>query len=173
MYFIAVLTSDEINQQVLAYKNYMLEKFGCKVALRSPAHVTLIPPFNMANEREDELLKALSFFWSEQQEFSVQLKDFNAFKPRVIFIDVLLNEQLAMVKRRLEHFLYQLAFPIIKETRPFHPHVTIANRDLSKYDFPKAWEHFQHLNYENEFVVKGISLLRSEAAGWKVVKGER
>ena len=44
MYFIALVASDEINQQVLKWKLMMKEKYKCEVALKSPAHITLIPP---------------------------------------------------------------------------------------------------------------------------------
>ena len=51
MYFIAIVLPDELNKKVLKWKNFMHDKFGCKVGLKSPAHITFIPPFWMHEER--------------------------------------------------------------------------------------------------------------------------
>ena len=94
LYFIAIVTPDAINQQVLEWKNYMLQRFSCKVALKSPAHITLIPPFNMPHQAQKEMQELLQPFAARHQSFPVQLKNFAAFAPRVIYVDVLPNAHL-------------------------------------------------------------------------------
>src|SRR5688572_20533485 len=88
LYFIAIVAPDEINKQVLVWKKYMEQKYRCKVALKSPAHITLVPPFSMASDRENELAKHLKEFAHSAKSFSIGLKDFDNFKPRVIFLHV-------------------------------------------------------------------------------------
>jgi hypothetical protein len=39
MYFIASVCPEEIDKQVMKWKLWMKEKYGCEAALRSPAHV--------------------------------------------------------------------------------------------------------------------------------------
>ncbi len=56
MYFIALVAPEDINQQLLKWKIWMLEKYQCEAALRSPAHITLIPPFWMKPELEKDLV---------------------------------------------------------------------------------------------------------------------
>lgn len=169
LYFIAIVAPENINREILQFKNYMLAHFGCKVALRSPAHITLVPPFHMHNSHENELLNTIKKFGSTLHEFDVRLKDFNCFKPRVIYVDVVMTEILLKTKKAFEDFLLSEGWPIKRETRPFHPHVTIANRDLEKKDFTEAWDHFKNLRYDATFNVNGIDLLQSERAGWRVV----
>ncbi|MGZ3924768.1 MAG: hypothetical protein ACXVBJ_13435, partial [Flavisolibacter sp.] len=56
MYFIAIVLPPRLNEKVLKYKTMMLEKYNCKVGLKSPAHITLVPPFWMEEEKEGRLV---------------------------------------------------------------------------------------------------------------------
>jgi hypothetical protein len=47
MYFTAIVLPGELNEEILQYENFMHEKFGCRVGLNSPAHVTFQSPFWM------------------------------------------------------------------------------------------------------------------------------
>ncbi|MBO9200776.1 MULTISPECIES: RNA 2',3'-cyclic phosphodiesterase [Niastella] len=170
LHFIAIVTPEEINRKVLQWKFYMRDQFGCKVALKSPAHITLISPFMMPDNLQPGLQELLQPFASREQHFSIQLKNFAAFKPRVIYVDVLPSPRLTEFKTALETTLLQSnRFPVKKEERPFHPHVTIANRDLHKKDFPLAWQHFQQINYEVTFTANAFALLRHNGQIWEII----
>ncbi|OQP53733.1 RNA 2',3'-cyclic phosphodiesterase [Niastella populi] len=168
LYFIAIVAPEAINNQVLEWKQYMLQTFHCRVALKSPAHITLIPPFQLPGTKHHELEEVLPEFAARQPRFPIQLKNFAAFKPRVIYVHVQPNTHLSGLQARLEAYLIQTDFPIKKEDRPYHPHVTIANRDLQAADFPIAWQHFQQRPYEASFVAHAISLLRHNGQTWEV-----
>ena len=170
MYFIAFVAPQEIDRQVLEWKNFMKDHYGCVVALRSPAHITLIPPFWIDETLQTDLQNSLEEFSATQEPFIVHLKDFSAFKPRVIYVAVEQNEDLQKIKSSLENFLLaKNIFPIKAEDRPFHPHVSIALRDLHKKAFHEAWEIFSKKNYAAEWPVKGISLLRHNEKNWEVI----
>lgn len=165
LYFIAIVAPGHIDAAVLVWKKYMEQEYGCKVALRSPAHITLIPPFSMARENEPALIEELQQF--SAASFDIRLKNFDSFKPKVIFLHVEPNELLSQLKAALGQFLIK-DFPIKKDDRPFHPHITIANRDLRKNDFGKAWAYFQSLLYEAVFSADNISLLRHNNKEWEI-----
>ena len=170
LYFIAIVAPDHINQQVLEWKHYMQQQFNCQVALKSPAHITLVPPFSMRNEQEPELTGILEQLAPQLQRFPVHLKNFDAFKPRVIFVHIQPDDRLQQLKKKVESTLLQTnRFPVKKEDRPFHPHITIANRDLQKEDFQSAWQHFQSIQYEAVFEADNVSLLRHNGAKWDLV----
>ncbi len=57
MYFTAIVLPRELNEQILQYKNFMHEKFGCRVGLNSPAHITILSPFWMNEIVEPEFFK--------------------------------------------------------------------------------------------------------------------
>ncbi|HEY8893290.1 MAG TPA: RNA 2',3'-cyclic phosphodiesterase [Niastella sp.] len=170
-YFIAIVAPEEINQQVLEWKQYMLQHFNCKVALRSPAHITLIPPFIIAGELLPQMEEQLELFSARQQSFPIQLKNFAAFKPRVLYVHVEPNTHLSGLQSNLEAFLLQHKhFPIKKEERSFHPHVTIANRDLQQSDFPIAWQYFHQLKYDVTFPANALALLQHNGQIWEIAR---
>jgi 2'-5' RNA ligase len=169
LYFIAIVAPGHVNEQVLTWKKYMEQEYGCKVALRSPAHITLVPPFSMSSEKEKALSQQLSVFCSGEKSFSIHLHHFDSFAPKVIFVHVEPGKQLVQLKHRLDEHLTPLKdFSFKKEQRPFHPHITIANRDLPKKDFKKAREYFAGLRYSAEFQADNISLLRHNNKEWEI-----
>lgn len=170
MYFLAIVTPETINQKVLKWKLWMKEHYNCEVALRSPAHITLIPPFWMKSELENDLIHSLNEFSKKENSFPVQLKDLSNFKPRVIYVNVLENDQLNSIKNKLStFFLAENKFPLAIDDHPFHPHVTIATRDLHKKAFYEAWEYFKDKKYDAEWNAEGISLLRHNKKNWGVI----
>ena len=170
MYFIAIVAPEEINQQVLKWKFFFKEPYECSVALKSPAHITIIPPFWMNEELENDLINSIHEFSIAKNKFEITLKDFAAFKPKVIFVDVAKNEVLNGLYQSFADFIFsQNKFPIKKDDWPFHPHVTLATRDLYKKAFQEAWEIFSTKKYEALWIVSGISLLRHNKKNWDII----
>lgn len=168
LHFIAITTPAEVDSQVLRFKQYMLEQYGCKVALRSPAHITLIPPFSLPEAQKDLLRHTMQDFAASMADFIVELKNFSRFPTRVIYVDVVQSEQLQQTQGLLEERLLP-HFPIKRSTHPFHPHVTIANRDLDQSYFGEAWDHFKEQEFGAAFFASGLSLLQYNGSRWQVV----
>lgn len=170
MYFIGLVAPEKINLQVLKWKNFFKEHYGCTAALKSPAHITLIPPFWMKENLEADLINAINEFSSTKNKFEVIVKDFAAFIPRVIYVDVIKNETLNKLYQSLADFIHtENKYPVKKDDRPFHPHVTLATRDLYKKAFYEALEIFSTKKYEASWLVTGISLLRHNKKNWDVI----
>ena len=170
MYYIAIVAPVEIDQQVLKWKNYFKENFGCTVALKSPAHITLIPPYWMKEDLENDLIQLIGEFSKTKNKFEIELKNFGAFKPKVIFVDIVKSELLnAIYKSFSEFILNENKFPLKKDDRPFHPHITLAARDLYKRAFYEAWEIFSKKKYEASWTINGISFLRHNKKNWDVI----
>lgn len=167
MYYIALLAPHEINERVLEWKHFMRDHYQCQAALRSPAHITLIPPFWMATALQPQLQDAICSFSSSQAGFTVELSNFGSFRPRVIFVNVILSEALLSLSENLEqHLQAREIFPIKQSTRPFHPHVTIATRDLQRKDYQSAFEHFKNKKYSAAFEANGVSLMKHNGTSW-------
>ena len=173
MYFVAIVCPPEINDKVLQYKNWMRDRFGCIVALKSPAHITLVPPFWLEASNEEQLLRTLEQFAGNSTEVEIHLNGFSHFGNRVIFINVTNTPLLDELKRRTEdHFSQAFAGLIKKDERPFHPHVTIANRDLKPAAFDQAWEYFSRQEFVAIFNTKAIAILKAVDGKWLVVSGK-
>lgn len=169
MFFIAVVLPDQLNEKILGYKKWMEENYGCRVALKSPAHITLVPPFWTEAANETLLKNNLETISLGVPTFSIVTNNFSAFKPRTIFIAVKENEQLKALKKTTDNFFSSSEYKIKLDNRAFHPHITIATRDLHKKDFADAWPHFETKNFQEEFEVKGLSLLKHNGRSWDVV----
>ena len=169
MYFIAIVLPPALDEKILAYKKWMAEKYGCKVGLKSPAHITIVPPFWMEEEKEEQLKNDLQILSADVNAFALSTANFSVFKPRTLFVAVTENEQLKILKKAADIFFRSSSYPVKAENRPFHPHITIATRDLHKKDFAEAWPHFENKSLEEEFVAKGLSLLKHNGRTWDVI----
>ncbi|HEU4633657.1 MAG TPA: 2'-5' RNA ligase family protein [Flavisolibacter sp.] len=170
MYFVAIVLPQRLNEKIRSYKNFMLERFACSVGLKSPAHITMIPPFWMEVEKENGFLNAVDFLSNSFYPFSIVTNNFSAFRPRTIFIDVKPNEQLNRIKLLTDHFFKQRPEYKTKiDNRPFHPHITIATRDLHKKSFYDAWAFFENGNFSEEWTAEDISVLRHNKRNWDVI----
>ena len=160
MYFVAILCPLPVNEKVLLFKNWMKEQFGCVVALKSPAHITLVPPFWLREANELLLLQSLQSFETTLDGLEIELDGFSHFGKRVLFVSVKENPALNELKSQVEgHFMKSFGASIQKDDRPFHPHITIANRDLKPSDFEKAWQHFNNRAFREIFPANSISSL--------------
>ncbi|MDH5603927.1 MAG: 2'-5' RNA ligase family protein [Cyclobacteriaceae bacterium] len=170
-YFIALVPGGDLYGEVMAMKEHMAKKYRSKAGLRSPPHITLHMPFIYKEKNEDRLVKKLSVL-SQEKQIMTALSGFGAFPPRVIYIRVELNND-----------LYDLWKKVVTVTRRdlgldnadykslgFIPHMTLAFRDLKKDLFHKAWAEYSVKEFEREFPVREIALLKQGEQGWNVLK---
>lgn len=170
MYFIALVLPPHLNEKVLKYKNLMFERYNCKVGLKSPAHITLIPPFWMEQEKEEQLIADIDLLSNPFHSFNITTNNFSAFKPRTIFIAPELNDEVNKLKKAMDDFFKNNSSCNIKiDTRPFHPHITIATRDLYKKSFYEIWPWFAEKKFIEEWTAEGISILRHNKKNWDVI----
>lgn len=147
----------------------MQEHYGCKVALKSPAHITLLPPFWMHPSLEEKLLADTDAIAQSSLPFTIITHNFSAFKPRTIFIAVQPNEQLNELKKKTDNFLTaQDDLKIKLHHRPFHPHITIATRDIHKKAFYEAWPLLEQKAFKEEWTADSISILKHNTKNWDI-----
>ena len=169
LYFIALIPPPDLGAQVTGLKNEMRSRFEAKHALKSPPHITLQMPFKRPPEKEAELIKALQVFAGQQVSFPVALSGFDSFPPRVIFIKIVDHQPIVQLYSRLrEMLIQQLAFPSYEPNQRFHPHMTIATRDLRKAAFRSAWAEFQERKFDVYFEVKSLFLLKHNGRHWDI-----
>lgn len=167
MYFIAVVLPPHLNTEILKYKKWAQEQWNCKVGLKSPAHITLIPPFWMDEAQEASLVADINALSSSQQPFEVVTANFSCFRPRTLFVAVAPNAALDKLKVETDrYFKMRPQYGAKIDTRPFHPHITIATRDLRKSAFAEAWPQLEHQSFVQTFTTNGLTLLRHNGQVW-------
>ena len=87
--------------------------------------------------------------------------DFRISGKRVLHVQVKENRLLSELKSKTEkHFMEKIGDAIKKDDRPFHPHITIANRDMKPPILKKHGNTFQPKNLRNHLIYNSISLLK-------------
>lgn len=170
-YFLAIVLPSPSQREVMAFKEYVKEHFDSKAALRSPAHITLHMPFEWKLKKEEVLIETLHNFHFPQS-VQVELKNFNHFEDRVVYVDVVANPLLEQLQKSLVTHVKQ-NLGLTNEAynrRGFHPHATIAFRDLNKARFREAWAHFQTQTYHAKFSTSAFHLLKHTPGRWDVFK---
>ncbi len=170
LYFIAVLPHETLADKITLLKHHCKEHFGSGHALNSPPHITLHMPFKWNEKKRPALDTCLSQVAAESQKFQVQLLGFDFFEPRVVFVDVVENQDLKELQKRLsiQMRLDLNLFNADYKDRPFHPHVTIAFRDLKKPRFYEAKTYFSQQQFAEAFEVRDIVLLKHHGKNWEV-----
>ena len=172
LYFIAIVPPQAIQDQVTELKNTVAKKFNSKHALNAPPHITLHMPFKLKDKKLDKLKSLMSEINYGLVPFQVVLKGFDFFEPRVVFVNVIENEPLMQLQKEVvkscrRHLNLDNAN---YKNRPFHPHVTVAFRDLKKASFFEARTYFETKKFEVEFNIEEVSLLRHDEGKWNVIE---
>jgi len=170
-YFLAIVIPEPFQSRIEAVKQELFEAHHLKGALRSDAHITLHRPFEWKEEKEPELVEKLSAFTFDKR-FTIDLTNFSFFEPRVIYVDVLPNELLFELHKQLTSFAKRelKLFNEAGDERGFHPHVTVAFRDLKKPLFYELQKTFAQRGFAGSFDYRGFSILKLEQR-WEVLHG--
>jgi 2'-5' RNA ligase len=171
-YFIAIIPPSPVYEEALAQKRYFQEKYHSKAALNSPPHITLHMPFRYKVQKESEMVHKLQHFVKAFDPIKVCLDNFASFPPRVIFINVAPSEALSNFQKNIQRFCRKELnqFNANYREEAFHPHLTLAFRDLKKDAYQEAWQEFKLKEYKAEFMADKLSLLRHDGQVWTVFK---
>ena len=169
LYFIALLPPADLRADIEALKEEMHRRFGARHALKAPAHLTLQMPFKRSPDQEAALTSGLAEFAANEARFTVELNGFGCFPPRVIFIKVAHHEPVVGLFERLrEHLLGPMGFAAAAVSKRFHPHLTIATRDLARPAFKTAWAEFKSREFQATFEADSLCLLKHNGRAWDI-----
>lgn len=171
-YFVAIIPPSPVYEEALALKEYFRDKYHSKAALNSPPHITLHMPFLWNEEKEKKLVTKLLDFARQCDPLKVCLDNFSSFPPKVIFLNVAESDALDQLQHKLHRFFKRELdiFNANYQDRPFHPHLTLAFRDLKKSQYSLAWHEFSKKEYKAEFMADKIALLKHNGKTWDVLK---
>ena len=169
LYLIALVPDSELRDRIRLLKEEMKQRFGSSHALKSPAHITLQMPFRREEALEPALVQTLKSLARQQQVFQVPLTGFDCFPPRVLFVRVGNWEAITKLHSRLQKVLEgDLGFSRQELGFRFHPHMTIATRDLSEGSFLRAWPEIAKRPFDAVFAVNSLFLLKHSGRNWQL-----
>ena len=166
---IAVLIPDPVASVVKAEQQYIADHFGPKHALRTPPHITLIPPLEVKDAEIKKIISIGKEISTQIQSFRLELNGFGAFKPRVVFIKVIENKMLNQLYRVWRNNLEKQATHLLARypDRPYHPHLTLAHRDVTPQQFDAIWDWYKEKRFESEIQINSCWMLKNTAKGWE------
>lgn len=169
-FFVALLPPQEIQDYANQIKQYFADNYASHHAQKSPPHITLQPPFEWVTDNISTLETSLRKFASQHQSIPITLSNFNAFAPRVIYINVVKSPELLNLQADLTAHT-EARLQIIDEVgkkRSFAPHITVAFRDLTRQNFQAAWPEFVNRHLYFEFTAKKLTLLIHDSRSWQI-----
>lgn len=172
LYFIALLPPQEIQDFAIGIKQYFADNYDSKHAFKSPPHITLQPPFEWDTSKVIDLEECLQKFVINRSSIPIVLDGYNAFVPRVIYIDVVQGADLMNLQFELMSYL-ETNLGIVDEmgkSRGFTPHMTVAFKDLRRGQFKAAWSEFENKDLHFEFTASKLTLLKHENKKWNISK---
>ena len=169
LYLIALIPPEPLREQIKVLKEEMKDRFQSAHALKSPAHITLRMPLRLPPKKETRLVSLLKQLAGAQKPFPVKLQGFDSFPPRVIFIRIEDHKPITALMEQLEVVLTEeFSFGIGDDHHPFHPHLTIAARDLKEAAFHQAWTEFKVRPFKATFEAHSLFLLKHNGRFWEI-----
>lgn len=167
----AVIPPKEVQEKVQQIKISIRDQFGMKYALKSPPHITLKMPFNYNEGKELVLAEKLSGFLKDRESFKVKIDGLGTFGNRVIFLKIEKSPDLIQLQSELKDFCKK-ELNLIDELsdRNFHPHLTVAFKDLKPKNFEEILALVKEQSFKAEFAVEGLFILKRMEQRWNLHK---
>ncbi|WP_316812993.1 2'-5' RNA ligase family protein [Pedobacter heparinus] len=166
LFFIAILPPTSISNDIDEIRKQCALDHKVYSALKPPVHITLIPPFYLAPVLEQKLISSL-----EQcrnfQPFEQELKDYDGFPPRVVFIKALKNPGVIALHKILRE---RIKIYLEKIPGSINPHITIAYRDVEPKVYEQIMEAYGKRHFRAHFKVSKFALLKHDGKKWNLFK---
>lgn len=172
LYFIALLPPNDLTNKIDLERKSFSEKFQSFHALKTQPHVTLIAPFKRAENFEVEMHLQMQEFFVNVNSFQVVINGYGCFQKgnKVIFYKVEKSKELIAMHRQFVYFLRtQLHFSERETSYMYHPHITIAHRDLTDENFDNAWSECETKEFASIFKCNKVYFFKHDYTRWKIL----
>ena len=172
LYFIAIIPPEPVFQEIWQIKKDFEDNYKSKAALNSPPHLTVHMPFKLKPKEECDLINELQKISTNHSSFDITLDSFGQFNEKVIYVSASKPDALQSLYTVIAKQM-KLQFQVFNsdyKNRGYHPHITVAFRNLNKENFLKAWAIYSQKEYQREFVADKLALLKHNGKTWDVFK---
>lgn len=171
LYFFAIILPELLSEKITAIKLSISEIYNTNKALKLFPHITLKSPFQMANEMENEVITAFESMAKKHRPFNVRLNGFGSFEKRkpVFFIQPDVSVSLLELQKDVVDTLNnRFPFIVSSHDKKFHPHITLAYRDLFLQQFRELQDEYRNRSFLETFQVNDFHLLVHEDSQWQI-----
>lgn len=172
-FFVAVMADESLAARIETFRAWARETLGCRSGQRTPPHVTLVPPFALPPGSLDGLVSVLTAAALAAVPFVARVEGFNSFGERTLFARVVPGPDWDSL-RDVVYGVASSQRPVLAARFPhprvpFHPHLTIANRDIPPGSARAALSELRARGFSAEMPVDHIALLQFEGGAWREV----
>jgi len=174
LYFIAIIPSQKICDEITGFKKDFADRFESKKALKVIPHITLKAPFKLPVSELSTLEQWFQQLYINLETFEIELKDFGAFHNKyspVVFVQPIMNIHLYSLQQEIirNFSLFCPQVPVLELEIKYKPHITVAYRDLDPERFRQAWKEYQVKKYTATFRANDFHLLQHNGEEWKII----
>lgn len=170
-YFLAILPPQSFTEEVRRLKLELCDAFGVKQGLRSPAHITLKMPFSYNAHKEEKLIRLLQGFGRDCSPINLELGGVGQFRDKVVYLAVQSENGLYEMQERLMAFCRQvLHLPLERSDLLYHPHLTIAFRDVKKTQLEGLIDRVSEAALSCRFETGQFCLLKRIDGKWEAIR---
>ena len=166
LFFFAIPMPEVLNDEIREITEEISRKYHTQKALSSEPHITIIPPFWYPSSKIDVLKNVITHVSKFTWEFDIQLNGYKTFPRNVLFIDVLMSEELQQCHDQTYNCLPQELFYKVKRYHTFHPHITVAFKDISDENFAEAKKEYLPSEFKRSFTFPGLALYKHNRKIW-------
>lgn len=171
LYLTAILPPSEAANRIHQLRIECSEKYQVYKALRPPVHITLYKPVWLPQSDETPLLAAMRSVAEEHAPFQQEVKDFAKFGKRVMYLEAIANPRILALQRQIAQVFREKSFDRdARETESYHPHFTLAFRDVTPEKFDEMWKEYRDRRFQMHFPVNDFSILKHDGTKWNVVE---
>lgn len=159
----------DILEKAHEVKLLIREQFGIKYALKSPPHVTLKMPFNYNEAKQEFLEIKLRDFLQVQKPFRVRIEGVGTFGNRVIYWGIEQSPELLLLQSNLKSFCKK-ELNLLDELsdRNYHPHLTVAFKDLKPSHFLEVLSLVKNHSFVEEYEAIDLDILKRKEGKWNL-----
>lgn len=146
----------------------LFEKYSCKIASRSPAHITIIPPFK---DNSGALILSIKHLMDQitanYNQFSVRATGWRHFSKRTIYLGCELSATLNKIYNDINNAFNEAYY--IDNSKDFVPHITIANRDINPDQFNDIWLLISKQTVPDLIAINKLAILQYNGQNWNII----
>ena len=170
-HFLGVLVPDDITLTLEDCRRYMNRTYGCKSGYGTPIHVTLVPPFRLPEPYTTrdlvDVIQSDVLLHASELAFTAQIDNFDAFGDRTIFAKVVTNKKWTQLRDKTVSAVLKAAPGATKkDSRPYQPHLTVANRDIPTGASVAALKAMNEIQLFESFPVDNITIFERRGGKW-------
>lgn len=166
LYFWSLIPEEPELSQLQELKESTAKEYNSYKSLNSPPHITVLPPKHLTLAKRETINEGLEKVCNSWKPFEIELQGYGRFGTTVLFLNVILSQQLDKFYSDCKAIYDEHA---LKITHPnYHPHVTLAFKDLEPEQFKRAWDKLKDETYRLRFPAKHLYCLHHNGEKWEI-----